>query len=132
MENKSSCSLYNNVSTITTFPTNSQVKTYGKIKATSSIPCAANYGSTTPCCNQAGNTVNSQYICPQNKPECTGYQNDIKWGYCQTQENFIPPSSTVPVGFLSSESPFTIAPQQSVTILSTSTGYSILSSSTST
>ncbi len=38
MENKSSCSLYKNVSTITTFPTNSQVKTYGKIKATSSIP----------------------------------------------------------------------------------------------
>jgi len=132
MENKSSCSLYKNVSTITTFPTNSQVKTYGKIKATSSIPCAANYGSTTACCNQKGNTVSSQYICPQNKPECTGYKNDVKWGYCQTQENFIPPSSTVPVGFLSSESPFTVAPQQSVTILSTSTGYSILSSSTST
>ena len=132
MENKSSCSLYNNVSTITTFPTNSQVKTYGKIKATSSIPCAANYGSTKPCCNQSGTTVNPQYICPQNKPECTGYQNDVKWGYCQTQENFIPPSSTVPVGFLSSESPFTVAPQQSVTILSTSNGYSILSSSTST
>jgi hypothetical protein len=47
--------------------------------------CASNYGSTTPCCGQAGGTVNSQYICPSSAPTCVNYIYGIQWGSCTQQ-----------------------------------------------
>jgi len=47
----------------------------------SNIKCAANYGSTTPCCGQTG-IVKSQYICPSSKPICKDYIKDKNWGSC--------------------------------------------------
>ena len=46
------------------------------------IECAANYGSTTPCCGQEGGTVKSKYICPSSKPICKDYKYGKNWGSC--------------------------------------------------
>jgi hypothetical protein len=48
----------------------------------SDIKCAANYGSTTPCCGQEGGTVKSKYICPSSKPICKDYNYGKNWGSC--------------------------------------------------
>ena len=48
--------------------------------------CAADYGKTTPCCDQpsaAGSSqVGAQYICTAAHPVCMGYVYDSHWGAC--------------------------------------------------
>jgi hypothetical protein len=51
------------------------------------IKCAANHNSTTPCCGQPGGTVNSDYVCPQDRPICKDYIYDVKWGNCESTSN---------------------------------------------
>ena len=51
------------------------------------IKCAANYGSSTPCCGQEGKTVKTQYICPSSKPVCKDYNAGKNWGSCVIKDN---------------------------------------------
>ena len=48
------------------------------------IDCAADYGSTDPCCgNDDGTgTVAPQYVCPSAKPFCVDYVYGSEWGKC--------------------------------------------------
>lgn len=50
-------------------------------------PCAADHGSTTPCCGQGCGgmprcTVTPQYVCSEQHPVCTGYVYDKHFGTC--------------------------------------------------
>ena len=49
----------------------------------SSNPCAGNYGSIDPCCDQEGDTVDPQWQCPQSKPTCVDYVYNDHWGFCE-------------------------------------------------
>ena len=51
--------------------------------------CAANFDTTTPCCNQPNADVPPDYICPEISPFCHGYVAFEKWGICKNE----PPSS---------------------------------------
>ena len=44
--------------------------------------CAANYGTTSPCCGQPGKPVAPQYVCPAGAPACSGYLYDQHYGKC--------------------------------------------------
>lgn len=50
------------------------------------IECAANFGTTTPCCGQSGSTVSKKYICPSSRPFCSGYVTNQNWGSCQLND----------------------------------------------
>ncbi len=50
------------------------------------INCAADHGSNTPCCGQPGE-VKSNYVCPQDRPICKGYEYGVKWGNCESTSN---------------------------------------------
>ena len=55
---------------------------YGKCTG-SRIDCAADYGSTEPCCGNDGTgTVAPQYVCPSAKPFCVDYVYGSEWGKC--------------------------------------------------
>ncbi len=47
------------------------------------VQCAADYGTSRPCCGQPGNDVSHQWQCPSNQPICTDYVYDQHWGHCQ-------------------------------------------------
>ena len=44
--------------------------------------CAADYGTSTPCCGQPGKPVAPQYICPAGAPVCSGYVYGQHYGTC--------------------------------------------------
>ena len=50
------------------------------------IECAANFGTTTPCCGQSGSVVAKEYICPSSRPFCSGYVSNQNWGTCQPND----------------------------------------------
>ena len=67
-----------------------KTKSTKRITSTSSdtIKCAANHGSTKPCCGQEGGTVQSAYICPSSKPVCKDYIYGKNWGSCVVSEGY--------------------------------------------
>ena len=70
--------------------------------------CAANFGTTTPCCGQSGSVVTKEYICPSSRPFCSGYVSNQNWGTCQ-------PNDTTPLqNFVEyvSRNPFAKNPSQ--------------------
>jgi len=44
--------------------------------------CKAHYNSNTPCCDQDGDTVSSNYICPRDIPICVDYKYGDQYGKC--------------------------------------------------
>lgn len=44
--------------------------------------CAANHGSTAPCCGQPGNPVPTAFQCPSAAPTCVGYIYNNHYGHC--------------------------------------------------
>ena len=56
-------------------------------------PCAADYGSKKPCCDQPGGMVDPQYQCPVSAPYCVGYLHNVRWGGCGPEP---PPAPTPP------------------------------------
>lgn len=48
--------------------------------------CAADYGSTSPCCGQGGTAVQPAYQCPEAHPICTNYRLNQHWGNCVNNE----------------------------------------------
>jgi hypothetical protein len=46
-----------------------------------STACAANHGSTTPCCSQKGNAVPPAFQCPAGTPTCVDYVFDSHFGW---------------------------------------------------
>lgn len=139
------CNLYKEVSGVTAYDTSQEnAAFFGTIKATNSIPCAANYGSSNACCNQTG-TVATEYQCPSNKPTCVGYVANQTWGTCQQQtvESFTtesptsaseslytnPPIKTIAGSIITPGTSLTLANKSSVSLLSMYGGYSLLDSS---
>lgn len=143
------CILYKDVSGVTAYDTSEENAQYfGNIKATNSIPCGANNGSSDACCNQSGN-VATQYQCPSNKPTCVGYVANQTWGTCQqTVESFTSESPTVqatPVSdsvyytnqpiksiagsIITPETSLTLANNSTVSLLSIYGGYALLDAS---
>ena len=45
--------------------------------------CAADHGSTEPCCGQSGKPVPPSYQCPAAAPVCAGYVLDQHFGFCR-------------------------------------------------
>ena len=66
--------------------------------------CAADHGSSKPCCGQKsdpGTSVAPQYQCPADHPYCTGYVFDSHWGHCiDTPPAPTPPPTPPPVPVL--------------------------------
>ena len=57
--------------------------------------CAADYGSTKPCCGQGGVAVSTNYTCTAAWPTCTGFlllAVGQKWGGCSGPASSPPPS----------------------------------------
>lgn len=139
------CNLYKNVSGVTAYDTSQEnAAFFGTIKATNSIPCGANNGSSNACCNQSG-TVATEYQCPSNKPTCVGYAGDQNYGTCQQQtvESFTteaptsateqlytnPPITTIAGSIITPGTSLTLANNSSVCLLSMYGGYALLDSS---
>ena len=51
---------------------------------TKPVSCAADHGSTTPCCGQSDTgSVSTEFQCPQHMPKCSGYIFNRQWGTCK-------------------------------------------------
>ena len=49
------------------------------------LKCLANYGTKIGdplCCDQTGVLQNTEYVCPEELPHCTGYKCGSQWGTC--------------------------------------------------
>lgn len=44
--------------------------------------CAADFNTTTTCCNQPPSDVPEEYVCPKEMPKCRNYVAHEKWGTC--------------------------------------------------
>ena len=139
------CNLYKDVSGVTAYDVSQEnAQFFGTIKATNSIPCAANYDSSNACCNQTG-TVAPEYQCPSNKPTCVGYVANETWGTCQQQtvESFTtesptsaseslytnPPIKSIAGSIITPGTSLTLANNSTVSLLSMYGGYALLDSS---
>ena len=152
LDNGNTCRLYKNVSDITSYDTQEpNAQYYGTIKATNAIPCAADNGSNTTCCNvQPSQSVGNDYQCPSNKPKCVGYAPNQTYGSCQLTESFtteensstptessaptytFPPVETIEGSTILPGKSLTLSPYTVVTLLSIGGGYILLDSSGST
>jgi len=44
--------------------------------------CAADFNTTTTCCDQPLSDVSEEYVCPEETPKCINYVAHEKWGTC--------------------------------------------------
>jgi hypothetical protein len=58
--------------------------------------CAANHGTSKPCCNQPGDPVPLPYQCPATAPTCADYIYKSHYGHCVTPSPTPPPSPPKP------------------------------------
>ena len=58
--------------------------------------CAANHGSSVPCCGQSGNAVPLPYQCPAAFPTCEGYVYNSHYGHCAAPAPPPPPGPPKP------------------------------------
>ena len=56
-----------------------------------SVECAADYGTSRPCCGQVGTEVAPEHRCPAEAPHCKGYLHGKRWGSCHEWKGERPP-----------------------------------------
>ena len=64
------------------------------LKAGAAQQCAADYGTTKPCCGQPGSPVGPSYVCTAAQPKCVGYVYDHHYGTCRGGAP-VPPADTI-------------------------------------
>ena len=60
------------------------------------LKCLANYGTKVGdplCCGQTGVLQNTDYVCPEEIPHCTGYKCGSQWGTCMKNEPSVTPTA---------------------------------------
>ena len=59
------------------------------------LKCLANHGTKIGdplCCGQTGVLQNTDYVCPEELPHCTGYKCGSQWGTCMKNEPSVTPT----------------------------------------
>jgi hypothetical protein len=69
-------------------------KSPAALQAGAAQQCAADYGSTKPCCEQPGSPVGPKYVCTAAQPKCVGYVYDRHYGICSGGAP-VPPADTI-------------------------------------